>query len=303
MTSDRRDFLHAMLAAALPLHEWLGAFGVQSEQEPQEPRPAKPAPRAREQHLRDAAAKAKEHGKPLMVFVVPDDATQARARGTWLGSWIVIGGERARLDLATTVPAAASAAEIAAVCRVTLPSPPPPIVLIDPTNVADAGKPVASTNVEFVLGGDWPQTVAALEPLTLAVAGALARQAGGVDELARRAHARLADDHKQQLAEWLGGGGPPSSELIVRAAACVRCRAADLPDNRRGLVLASLNAAIERELVQRRVPGTKWAQGHGCGHDVENPDTAEERGNGGIECGRGHVPAPCRRFLLFYTKS
>jgi hypothetical protein len=59
--------------------------------------------------------------------------------------------------------------------------------------------------------------------------------------------------------------------------------------------------AIERRLVRRRLPGSRWATSSGCGAEVEDPDPALGEVGAGVECGLGRVPEVCRRFLLFYT--
>jgi len=296
---DRRSWFAAAGGAAgfgmMPA--WLGFFARAG----QDPKPAPPP--TRRQQLQAAAEQAEAQGRPLLVFVVPEDENAAYTRGQWLGAWWMHGGERARLDLALCVPAAASVRDVQALVDVRLPDPAPVLLLVDAPRRTQPGRQAATvTPIVVDLPADAsPGLPADLERLTLALATALPRHGGALDEMAQRVRARLSDEQQQHVAGWLAGGPPPEDELLVRATAWVRCAAAGMEAEPSRSTQAALLAAIERRLVRRRLPGSRWATSSGCGAEIEDPDPALGEVGAGVECGMGRVPEVCRRFLLFYT--
>ena len=64
---------------------------------------------------------------------------------------------------------------------------------------------------------------------------------------------------------------------------------------------AVLGAAARRELLQKRLPGSAWAESRGCGIRIESPEPGESSG-AGFACGAGHVPERAQRFLYFFTE-
>ncbi len=301
MTLDRRTLFSSAAAAAgfAAMPDWLAFFAGQ------DPKPTPAAPSAREQQLRSAAAQAKAQGKPLLVFVVPDDERAAYTRGEWLGAWLVQGGSRARLDAALCVPAAATLQEVRALGRVQVSDPAPVMLLLDAAPIGDPAAPlITATPVEIALPAKaGPERVGDLERLTLALATALPRHSGALDVMARRVRAALATEDRQRLDAWIAGGPLPADDLLVRAAACLRCAGAGMDAEHSQATEAALLAAIDRVLIQRPLPGARWGRTEGCGVDIEDPDAPDGLIGAGFECGMGRVPAAARRFLVFYTGS
>jgi hypothetical protein len=312
MTSlDRRSFLSAAVAAA-GLHaasnrwtDWL--------------LPQDPDGTAREQQLRQAVARAREQGKPLLVFVVPGPSEQEQAqvypRTRWLGAFLNHGGPTALLEVALCVPACATIAELR---KVTGAGPIDGLPLL---LVVDAGAEAAApkvTRLDLDLGSPFlPGKGRAFEPadveqnrrhveagvtkLTTGLHETLHRHGLSLTVLAERVTLRLGDDDSRALAAWLERGEKVGDELLVRATAELRRRIVDLPDDARTTAQQRLCDAIEHEVVAKRVPGGRWHRDNGCGSDPEDM-TPEERERGSmIACGMGMVPEHCERFLAFYT--
>ncbi len=59
---------------------------------------------------------------------------------------------------------------------------------------------------------------------------------------------------------------------------------------------ATLAGEVRARLKDKPPPGTRWANGRGCGVDVEGEPRMA------IGCGMGHVPKKASRFLYFFSK-
>lgn len=320
--TDRREFLASSLfaagAAALPA--WLARWFV--PQDPQgEQDPAKIG-KAREDQLRAAVAKAKDQGKPLLVCVAPDDLNGADAwyRAEWFGAFLTHGGSLAVLEVALCVPACGN---LDTVRRLTGAAPiegSPLMLVVDVSQVgvADAAPPrvtplvldLGSARGEAAGRGDFDEVKRAAQQkrieegiakLTAELHAALHRHGASTAKLIADARAKMTEPQRKALEAWVAGGTVvPSDELLVRAAAELRSRATELGTAARERVLASLTAAAERELVKKRIPGSRWATSNGCGTSIE-PPAGEAQAMPGIACGMGSVPPLCDRFLEFYT--
>lgn len=299
---DRRSLFAtgAVAAAHAAMPRWLEFFfGGQG----QDPTPSHA--RDRERQLRAAASQAKAQGKPLLVFVVPDDEALARTRGEWIGAWLLRGGPAARLDVAVCVPAAASAAEVRTITRVALSDPVSPMLLIDAASfdIAD-GPALRVTPVEVDLpAAASPATEHGLVPLTEALSTALPKHAGPLDAMSRSVRAALSEPDSERVQTWLRNGGRLDDELLVRTAAWTRCAMATMKAQHQISARASLLAAVDRLWLQRPLPGARWGRREGCAVDIEDPNAPGGVIPAGIECGMGHTPEVCRRFLVFYTGS
>jgi hypothetical protein len=296
-TFDRRRFFSAAIAAAgfTAAPSWCTAWFL----------PQDPDDTARERQLRAAAAKAKAEGKPLLVFVVPDDENAAHVRGEWLGAWLVHGGASARLDLALCQPAAASAQEVRALARLPLPAPVPALLLLDAALLDDAdGLAMKCTPIEVDLpAASAPERPEDLARLSTALAAALPQHAGALDAMAQRVRASLPDADTERVLAWLAGGRRLDDELLVRVAAWVRSTLPSMKAEPARAAQARLLAAIERVWMRRPLPGARWGRTEGCGVDIEDPAAPGGVIGAGVECGMGRVPDVCRRFLVFYTGS
>ena len=117
------------------------------------------------------------------------------------------------------------------------------------------------------------------------------------------ATARQLDATLPPFAEFLEDG--PSGEALHKRE--------DLVSDRRIAVLAgllrgalgaddsqasTLAVEVRKRLKDRPPAGTRWANGSGCGVEIEG-----EQDNLAVDCGMGHVPHKSRRFLYFFTKN
>lgn len=295
-TFDRRSFLGSSLAAsaAAALPNWLAnVFG------PQDPFPAGPA---RVPLLRERAKLAQEHGKPLLVVVIPRlEATQV-AHGSWLGTWLAFGGNDTLATIAVCVPVAASLPDVREVFGAVAVEGAPMLLLVDVAKFGVEGAPVP--RVTPIAAPPEPKAHDRSDfttALTKALGEALRAHAGDLDAMAQLVRDRLPAEQLAALQAWSNGGAVPADAVLLRAAALVRCMAATWAPDVRSARLDLATAAFVRELRQKPLPGSLWGSAFGCGREIEDVDgkTAESM----IACGRGAVPPASRRFLYFYTRT
>lgn len=309
MTSfDRRTFLGSVFAtagfAAAP--DWLARAMA----------PQDPAVPDRVPHLRAAAKRAQANGKPLLVIVVPEDRqNEGAARCQWLGAWLSQGGPAALHAVALGEVVAASLAEVKQVTGAVVEGV-PYFVLLDVSRVGERGAPPPkATAVQVAIEPMWTfericvdaagveavkrKALAGYEKISVALQDGLNRHGATVATVAAATLAKLDGAQKERLAGWIATRRDDEDELLVRAAAEVRRAAAELDDAERTRVLAGLTAAIERVVVHRRVPGSRWKIRGGCGVSYED-QTAEDWAMIRA-CGMGMVPLVCERFLDFWA--
>jgi hypothetical protein len=310
--TDRRSFLASMMAAAgvAASPDWLTRAMA----------PQDPASEWREKQLRAAVAKAKEEGKPLLVFVAPPpgDPADGFSRGQWLGAWLNHGGSQALHAVALCTVAAASLDELQHVTGAKPPEGMPLLLLVDVARVGEPDAPapkVTAIRLELGVprvlpaGADPEQTMAlqkkrvdeGIAKLSAELQEGLNRHGAALARLATDATARLTPAQREQLTAWYAGGKAPADALLVRAAAEVRRAAGDLDDANRKRVLDGLTAAIEKEVVGKRVAGARWQRPGGCGSEFEEPTAEEKKVQGMVACGMGLVTPLCERFLNFYV--
>lgn len=303
----RRSFLGGLVAsggaAAFPasLARWFA---------PQDPVPDDKVVELRRKELRTAVQQAKDHGKPLLVFLLPADQGDARRfeRGRWFGVLLNHGGADVLFDVAVCVPACATVADLQAVAG-TKPIEGDPLLLV--VDVARVGSPDAPpprvTPLVLELGD--PQRAAkedGIDDVSLAKFGAelhrtIAHHAGGAGELAAAARAAMDDEQRAAVAAFLAGAKAPADDVLVRAAAMVLGAAAERGAEASKHLLDTLREAVVRTSVKRRPLGGAWYREEGCGIAVEN-DAGEAVPLRPIECGLGRVPPKCRRFLDLYSR-
>ncbi|MCC7399738.1 MAG: hypothetical protein IT455_21920 [Planctomycetes bacterium] len=315
-TFDRRSlFAAAVTTAGLgAAPAWLARWF-----QPQDP--AAPAAPSREQQLRAAVARAHEEGRPLLVFVVPEQdpvtgggVGEASTRGHWFGALLNHCGAPAVFDIAACVPACASTKEVAAMLP-TIPIEGEPLLLIvDASHFGEAAnEPAKVTRVEHELGSlaptpheEYEQRLQRMQKGVAAIAESLKRgldrHGANLASLAAAAKAKLEDADRSSLERWLDGGDPVADRLMVRMVAEVRRAAGARPDAERRRLLAQLEAAVDHEVVKQPIAGARWFRPGGCGSEPEQP-TAEEKQTGGmIACGMAMMPPLCERFLSLYVQ-
>ncbi|MEZ5966403.1 MAG: hypothetical protein R3F56_21385 [Planctomycetota bacterium] len=284
-----------------------------------------PADAERERELRDAATKARAQGKPLLVFVVPDsvatDANEAYLRSRWISALLNHGGESALLDVATCVPACATLPEVRRVTGAAAIEGRPLMLLVDVGDRAtnqhgEVPPPPKVTRLDLDLAPLFPEPRGKalredVEGTKRHIEAGVARLAASLHETLRRhgstltnmadaVVARLDAEQRKALTAWWVDGKPAQDDLIVRATADLRRRLESELEAARADKQKRLLAAIENELVRRRVPGGRWHRDSGCGSSPEEP-TAGAQDRSIVACGMGMVPAYCERFLWFYT--
>ena len=249
-------------------------------------------------------------GKPLLVFIIPQDNSAKWERGRSLGAWLNHGSAEQLWPLALAEVACATMGDLRRlVPTVGLGEPLMVVVETDavPANVtrlnaeldkpARRGPPPASVE-------DWraqERQVDAQVDGQIATLSRLARKGliEGEATLTRRAaqaRGALSPELLAQLAS-----GTPTPELLAQPAQVDRVAAvwaaavsAGPAPTRRVEALAE---AVKGRLARQRVPGSHWATNQGCATSIEgHPDFGH-----GIACGMGHVPAKSSRFLYFYT--
>lgn len=311
-TLDRRSFLTSLATAAgvAAAPDWL-ARGMA---------PQDPVSDWREKTLRAAVTKAKDEGKPLLVFVapVPSDQQDGYTRGMWLGGWLNHGGSLATHAIATCVVACASLDELAKVTGTKRVEGKPVLVLADVSRLGNKDAPEPKlTAIAVEIGAVYPakqdpapekaaaervkHLEAGFEKLTAALQDGLNRHGASLARLASDVTARLSKEQREQLAAWFAGGAAPADALIARAAAEVRRGAGELAGEQRARVLGRLTEAIDYEVVKKRIAGSRWQKPGGCGSEFEEPTPAEKETVGMVACGMGMVPPLCERFLNFYS--
>ena len=251
--------------------------------------------------------RAQRAGKPLLVFIIPQDSGAKWERGHAFGAWLNHGTAEELWALALAEVACATMNDLRRlVPTVGLDEPLMVVVETDavPANVtrlnaelgkSQRGRPPASVN-------DWREQERQEEAQVDGQIATLARLARkGLNEgegtLARRAAQARAALPPELLAQLVGG--TPSPALLAQPAQLDRLAAvwtAAEPERAAGRVTA-LGAAVKQRLLHQRLPGSHWATSHGCGTSIEgHPDFGR-----GIACGMGHVPTKSARFLYFYT--
>jgi len=315
---DRREFFAAAMAAAgfAATTSWTTRWF-----RPQDPQ--QPDGTARERQLREAAAKAKQQGKPLLVFVVPGasekEQTEVYVRSRWLGAFLTHGGPTALLEVALCVPACATLAEVQKVTGAAAIEGAPLMLVIDVDRPGAADAPLPKvTRLDLdldspILAGKGrsyePEDIAAnkchieagLEKLTTELHKTVHQHGLSLAALADAVTSRLDDDQRRALTTWLATGSGATDELLVRATAEVRRRLGESKDDVHVAGQQRLVEAIERELVHKPLPGGRWHKDSGCGSSPEDPTPEEQKNGQMIACGMGMVPACCERFLSFYT--
>lgn len=249
--------------------------------------------------------RAKDHGKPMLVFVLPADTAdeQRWRRGQWFGAFLNHGGAAALDEVALCIPVCATIADVRAVTGAAAVDGTPLLLVVDVSRVGVPDAPAPRVTPLVLDLGD-PPTDGTLPAGVGRLATELQRtirvHAGATAELAEAARAAMSDEQRAAVAAFVADGKIPDDELVVRAAAMVREAASKAVDPQRTRMLDALRAAADRTLVRRRLPGGLWRRTEGCGAATED-ENGKAVEVGGIECGMGRVNRLCERFLDLYT--
>jgi len=295
---QRRDFLTQGLGLGLGLglsSTWSAlvqrAFGDEGAG-------SRAGPPERAAELALAIARARRDGKPLLLLVVPTDASLVYPRGRVLGELINHGGPGVTDDLLVCELACATIAEAARVLPLDVKTD-PAMLLVELE--AEGGEFLPATPIDLPPGPRGVKGTPEEEPAIRAriAAGASALHAAvardsGVAPRAARSRAALSEADRTALDEGLAGRVAIDTALARRGAALLVVAATDGAPEPRTRARAALDAAAA-ELVKARPPGARWARAEGCGTSIEGEPPV------GVECGMGSVPVLSQRFLYFYT--
>lgn len=265
--------------------------------------------------VRGALDRARRHGKPLIVFVVPTSDELRDDRGSRFGTLIDLGPDRA---LAVLALGEVVCAPLAAV-RCVVPDAPletdaaPPLMLVvearlPPTTVV----PDAPHD-----GAPWERCLRVVPAKELAclrretrrfcmrTVAPLRRILLG-DGLRRRARTNaraLGPDVEAQVrAVTVARDATVSPELADAAAPLLLAAVLERGDREvRDRVIIALAAAARRRLRDHSPPGARWVRFEGCTDFAYRG--ADDVVDGGIACGMGSVPFLAARFLRFATRS
>ena len=259
--------------------------------------------------------RAQRAGKPLLVFVIPQDDTAKWERGRSLGAWLNHGSAAQLWPLALAEVACATMNDLRRLV--------PTVGLGEPLMVVVETDAVPATvtrlNAELATPVRGPRRAASVEEWQaqerqeneqvdhqIATLARLAQKGlvEGETTLTRRAAQARSVLPAELLTPFASGASPEllaqleqeKPEQVDRVAALWAAApvSATTPQNRRRQALA---AAVKQRLAKQRVPGSHWASSQGCGTSIEgHPDYGR-----GIACGMGHVPEKSARFLYFYT--
>jgi len=307
---NRRSFLAAAGGAWL-VPDWLARAFAPSGEEPQDQK----ASDDRRAQLRGARRAAEAHGKPLLVLLVPEQASERWTRGSILGTFLNHAGDDALCDVALCELVCATAAEVREVLGKVAIEGEPLMLLVEPGTAAKAEPPRSqSLGAEFleppaepVVFPSGPDALAAEEKgirdrnarLAKVLHAAVAADRGALAARADAGRATLSEADRAALEQLFAGERTAPADLLVRAAAVV-CMTAEAPrtaGDRQRLRQAVANAA-RAVFVAKPVAGARWATSQGCGFTVEGD---ADRGLA-VACGMGHVPELGRRFLHFATQ-
>ncbi len=260
--------------------------------------------------VEQALRRGRDRGKPVAVFVVPEDAGLRDERAALLGTLIDLGPDRALAVLAMVEVVCAPLVTVQCV----VPNAPsespgrvPLMLLIDPgaTTVTSLPSPLHSDEVcppasaAAVAAPCHARVTRALcarliAPLRRAVIGS------GFARRVRRNAAALGRERATEVRAAAADGGSSLSTALVDDAALLLLESARATGDTdvRGRAIARLAAAGRARLQNHPPPGARWARFDGCvRYAHENDDDLPS----GMSCGLGGTPFLAARFLFFLT--
>ncbi len=256
----------------------------------------------------DAVLKrARERGKPLLLFVIPRDDGAKWDRGRLFGGLLNTAGDETLADLALCEVACAEMDGIRSLLEKGTPPGEPLALLVEtagPDLRALAIDPSLPPQTDPLRGGeDWNESRNQAEQAARdriarfgeAIRGAVVPDSKTLFERVVQAEKGLSPEQAAALLAMADGKAKVDVSLADRGAALLR-RMAEEDPSRRERVLAALKQAAAERLRVKAPAGAKWARDSGCGADVEGDDTGMVVG-----CGMGFVPEASTRFLYFFT--
>ena len=260
--------------------------------------------------LREAAARAKGRGMPLVVLVVPQGFDR-HERGHVLGAYLELASESALADLALCEVTCAKISELHPFAPgMTIRFEGEPMALLVDWGRNEVRAAVRSSPRFPSLPEGGPRYGRTPDPwesrLTRwkeAIRGEIHSViAPDRSELLRRteeARTRLPETERDRLARLAASGGPWSATDVASCPAWALSAATT--EAVRVDTLRELAQIARSRLLERSPSGSRWAKDGGCG-DVFLEDPRDYQSGSG-PCGTGYMPQPSYRFLWLYTKA
>ena len=253
--------------------------------------------------------RAQAAGKPLLVFVIPKENVVERwARGHAFGEILNHGDDEAMAVLSLAEVVAAPLFAVKALVP-SVADDEPLMFLIETDGVPARTRAIALKlrdrgsvrwqDREKEERREDAEVDRAIDALGKVLRESLAPDAGTVARRARQQEARLTSAQALNLRGALVTHLPVVRELDP-VAALVYEAAVAAPAGERERLMRALAGTAGARLRDRRVPGSRWANGSGCGIEIEWEPGEEEDGFM-VGCGMGYVPEKSRRLLDFLT--
>jgi hypothetical protein len=267
-----------------------------------------------------AYRRAQQAGKPLLVFVIPEDKQLRWERGDRFGELLNWAEPEAMAALAMCELVCARMADLRRLLP-TLDDREPAMVLVEtdaiPARLTALDLPASEPRAPEP---EWDESLSPAEYQTLrmearrretdwvdrriarmgqVVREAIAKDAQAIARRARQAEVRLTPDQLERVRKLTASPSDGDPELVLRGAALVALEASRAAPKQAEQLTALLASAATVRIRRSPVPGSRWANSSGCGTTLEGDDDRSLM----VACGMGHVPDKSRRFLYFFSKS
>jgi hypothetical protein len=311
---DRRKFLGAAAAGAalVSLPTWLRrAFADDGKPCPSgiTTKHGKPGGVA---ELFEGYRRAQRAGKPLLIFVIPENDEEKWPRGCVFGELLNNGTAEQLAPLALVEVACATMQDTRKLAP-SAGSDEPLMVLVE-TDRVPAEVRRLDAKLESWDGSAFvrfPETLqervknadrivdARIQQVAALIRGAVVGDEATVARRAAQARAQLGALDIATVEHALAIGGTPAPAQTDRAAALVAAAAFRAPVAARHKLNEALARAIAQRLIKKPPLGASWAHDRGCATEIEGePDDSGVV----IGCGMGFVPKRSERFLYFYAR-
>ena len=257
--------------------------------------------------LSDQVAAAESLGKPVLVLVAPTSASY-HLNGRLFGAMLQNGGDPLFRSLAVVHVVCATAEQVSGVSGSPVPPTAPallieraggsrvarvieaeiapePAVALLPTGEESYEDMIARADTEYAVWGD---------PLADAIVSAIEGDGSPLNARADAVRRTLDPDAAAHVDACLAGNASVTPRVLRRGAAMFR---ADDIASKTDRWSAALARAARETLVDRRLPGARWATRSGCGSSIDGVVSEHPR----PACGMGFCPQAGSRFLAFFT--
>lgn len=281
---------------------------------------------------------ARQVGKPLLIFVIPENDEERWARGRRIGHWLnIVEDVEALIHFSMCEITCASLATLRRRIHIAESIQDPWLVVTDPSTKRRPldGRAIAGPNTEWVFADRSPVSpdpdeeaqIAAeeasereqLAELNRALQIAVEADSAAFDRLAKINRRRLTIRQLSAIQRAIKNGAELDDDTLYQGAATVieELRDSQRPaDQITGQITDQITgqftehavglqkqlAQAARERLRRATPaGARWARYTGCGSRFEREDGSLEPRKSLGGCGLGNIPRLGYRFLSFMT--